>query len=533
MACDSNLVPVVVSGMPDGTYQLVEQPSDKTLCFNTLFGPLGDVGKVLTVGAGGEVVWSTNAADAAYDASGLFNDGEGLGSAKTFPAMAGNATKFLALSDDGATLVWQKPVFTYDTAKQEVVLGEGILGDGVVGLNLSGASGGVNFGGLSASGIRHVEASGEGVTYLSSLIVGDLDIHANAVVPSGIGATLHSDDQITCNADATLATHLVRWNQVSGNFTSSDHGTLQGLGDDDHTQYHNDTRGDARYYQKSEFNSDGGGEEGAAGSPIKMDDSGYIDGSFIQESDIDHGGLGGLGDDDHTQYHNDTRGDVRYNLKTDLASTVNSKGASLVGIEDAGAYTSVTDVEAAIQEIYPTIPTSTWSRYISYAEQPITWNGSTSYYSNPGVSNATNKQRATAGLNMTNSNERGHVFQIIVPPELDVTAVITATVYARTGAAGSGNIEIEWSGGAQTDNEYMGTGATTTGAVIKDVSSYGNNDSIQIALGTVWNADTLVEGDILHMTIFRDATVGNGDDTFAATLQYMGIELTGTRKAAF
>jgi len=33
---------------------------------------------------------------------------------------------------------------------------------------------------------------------------------------------------------------------------------------------------------------------------------------------IDHGGIGGLGDDDHTQYHNDTRGDVRYYTKTQL-----------------------------------------------------------------------------------------------------------------------------------------------------------------------------------------------------------------------
>jgi hypothetical protein len=30
-----------------------------------------------------------------------------------------------------------------------------------------------------------------------------------------------------------------------------DHGALTGLGDDDHTQYHNDTRGDARYYTKT------------------------------------------------------------------------------------------------------------------------------------------------------------------------------------------------------------------------------------------------------------------------------------------
>lgn len=31
----------------------------------------------------------------------------------------------------------------------------------------------------------------------------------------------------------------------------SDHGGLSGLGDDDHTQYHNDARGDARYYGKA------------------------------------------------------------------------------------------------------------------------------------------------------------------------------------------------------------------------------------------------------------------------------------------
>lgn len=30
----------------------------------------------------------------------------------------------------------------------------------------------------------------------------------------------------------------------------TDHGDLSGLGDDDHTQYHNDTRGDVRYYTK-------------------------------------------------------------------------------------------------------------------------------------------------------------------------------------------------------------------------------------------------------------------------------------------
>jgi hypothetical protein len=37
------------------------------------------------------------------------------------------------------------------------------------------------------------------------------------------------------------------WQTVSGGGGSSDHGALTGLADDDHTQYHTDARGDARY----------------------------------------------------------------------------------------------------------------------------------------------------------------------------------------------------------------------------------------------------------------------------------------------
>lgn len=39
---------------------------------------------------------------------------------------------------------------------------------------------------------------------------------------------------------------------LGGGGGTSDHGALTGLGDDDHTQYHNDARGDARYYTKGQ-----------------------------------------------------------------------------------------------------------------------------------------------------------------------------------------------------------------------------------------------------------------------------------------
>lgn len=57
----------------------------------------------------------------------------------------------------------------------------------------------------------------------------------------------------------------------------------------------------------------------------------------------DHGGLTGLGDDDHAQYHNDSRGDVRYFGKTAASeiSALTAKGSPVSGdyllIEDSAA----------------------------------------------------------------------------------------------------------------------------------------------------------------------------------------------------
>lgn len=96
----------------------------------------------------------------------------------------------------------------------------------------------------------------------------------------------------------------------------SDHGGLSGLADDDHTQYHNDTRGDARYYTQTQLdagqldnryftesehlNTSAGA--GDAGKPVKLDAGGHIDATMINDADIDHGSIGGLSDDDHAQY---------------------------------------------------------------------------------------------------------------------------------------------------------------------------------------------------------------------------------------
>ena len=95
-----------------------------------------------------------------------------------------------------------------------------------------------------------------------------------------------------------------------------DHGALSGLGDDDHTQYHTDARGDARYYTETELDAgqldnryfteaehlDSSAGAADSGKPIKLDAGGHVDSTMINDADIDHGALGGLGDDDHTIY---------------------------------------------------------------------------------------------------------------------------------------------------------------------------------------------------------------------------------------
>ena len=142
---------------------------------------------------------------------------------------------------------------------------------------------------------------------------------------------------------------------INGEQTSSDdptgsgtlHANLDGLAADDHTQYHNNARGDARYYQKSELytkteadaryytqtqvdantytqtyintniytksehvNVSAGA--GDSGKPIVLDAGGKVDDSMINDGDINHGLLSGLAIDDHAQYHTDARGDARY-----------------------------------------------------------------------------------------------------------------------------------------------------------------------------------------------------------------------------
>jgi len=147
---------------------------------------------------------------------------------------------------------------------------------------------------------------------------------------------------------------------------------------------------EATGYETSEFiNVSTGAPD--AGKPIVLDSTGKIDASMIDQGDIDHGSIGGLGDDDHTQYilvdgtraftGSQSMGSFNLTSVADpttstinsasddavpmsfLASTANAEGAAVIGIEDASAYYSGNNLEAALNELESQIGGATSSTY--------------------------------------------------------------------------------------------------------------------------------------------------------------------------
>lgn len=119
---------------------------------------------------------------------------------------------------------------------------------------------------------------------------------------------------------------------VWGAQSSVDHGSLGGLGDDDHVQYHTDVRAAVLHFLKTEHLAVSAGVADA-GKPIKLDAAGHVDASMINDGDVDHGTVGGLGDDDHTIYllAAGTRA-LTGNLAVDALVTIDGRDLSVDGV---------------------------------------------------------------------------------------------------------------------------------------------------------------------------------------------------------
>lgn len=158
---------------------------------------------------------------------------------------------------------------------------------------------------LKLGGISGTEIS---KTELDSLIGGAVDASSLHNHSSTYFAKVEFINATTGAGDAGKPIKTATSGKLDGSFilqTDIDHGSISGLNDDDHLQYHNDTRGDARYFQKTEFiNSSTGAPD--AGKPIKTNVSGKVDGSFIDLSGLSHNTLGSLQGGTASEYYHIT-----------------------------------------------------------------------------------------------------------------------------------------------------------------------------------------------------------------------------------
>ena len=117
----------------------------------------------------------------------------------------------------------------------------------------------------------------------------------------------------------------------------TDHGNLIGLADDDHTQYHNDARGDARYFQETEHVkvSAGAADED---KPIILDAGGQVDATMVNDADIDHNNVSAIKTDGTADY-NHMRTDVALAGATPVRADVAAwaDGDRGIGVGTGGA----------------------------------------------------------------------------------------------------------------------------------------------------------------------------------------------------
>ena len=146
------------------------------------------------------------------------------------------------------------------------------------------------------------------------------------------------DDALTLKADEADVTTALAGKSDTGH--THDHGSLSGLTDDDHTQYHTDARGDARYYTKAQSDTALSGKS----------DTGHThDDRYYTETETDSL-LAGKSDSGHTHTSAQVTDLAEY-IQDTVASTLVGSGVTLTYDDAAGQITieasgGGTDLEA-------------------------------------------------------------------------------------------------------------------------------------------------------------------------------------------
>lgn len=210
----------------------------------------------------------------------------------------------------------------------------------------AGQTGGGDWGGDGGG----TPGPGSGVTVDGPLLYLDRVIEGTHNIPPeknalAINPIVAPGASVNVPAGSTYAIIGLGEGGEGGGGGTTDHGTLGGLEDDDHPQYLNPARGDARYYTQAYldevFESIPESLNDLAGvAPTESEDGYTLTWDHVAATWVlsppptggsgtsDHGELAGLGDDDHPQYLNTARGDARYYLKSQVDTALAGKAAA-------------------------------------------------------------------------------------------------------------------------------------------------------------------------------------------------------------
>jgi hypothetical protein len=163
----------------------------------------------------------------------------------------------------------------------------GGAGSGTITIDMHGETDspypGVQYEKVTETGVVQVSEGGTSQTTLTNkaLLVGAGSSPISALSPAAAGTVPRSNGtdflaaQLSySDLSGSLPTHNTSHHTGGGDVI--DHGSIGGLGDDDHSQYHNDARGDARYSQLSHVHSE----------YLATDDNADITGTWEFQDDI-------------------------------------------------------------------------------------------------------------------------------------------------------------------------------------------------------------------------------------------------------
>lgn len=183
-------------------------------------------------------------------------------------------------------------------------------------------------------GINTPDVQLDAVDQLGAATLGEAQLNiATHRLTTGMGRVRVTED---ISADTTLSTthHVVR---VTGAYTITLPATIKAGTEYEVVNSHGSAitiarNGNSINGAASDFSLDAGARALITGDADEGGWRVHVAGTTISGGVTDHGALTGLSDDDHTQYHNDTRGDARYTQKSNNLSDLASDDTALVNL---------------------------------------------------------------------------------------------------------------------------------------------------------------------------------------------------------